>query len=89
MQGLISEIRSATATMTSVPKPLKFLSPHVEALKARFEQLGAGSEARHLLSDILSVLCTTIAVKEGARYALKYRLQVCVHVCALLLRLMA
>jgi len=76
VQGIITEIRSATATMTSVPKPLKFLSPHVDGLKARYEQLSAGSESKLMLADILSVLCTTIAVREGARDALTYRLQV-------------
>uniref|UniRef100_A0A7S3QP44 26S proteasome non-ATPase regulatory subunit 2 homolog n=1 Tax=Dunaliella tertiolecta TaxID=3047 RepID=A0A7S3QP44_DUNTE len=75
VQGIITEIRSATATMTSVPKPLKFLSPHVDGLKARYEQLPSGSESKLMLADILSVLCTTIAVREGARDALTYRLQ--------------
>jgi 26S proteasome regulatory subunit N1 len=62
--------------MTSVPKPLKFLSPHVDALKARCEALPAGSESRALLADVVSVLCTTVGAKEGVRDALKFRLQV-------------
>lgn len=86
-QGIITEIRSATATMTSVPKPLKFLSPHVDALKARFEQLPVASESRLMLSDILSVLCTTIAVREGARDALTYRLKVNSSFLKLMLRI--
>ena len=31
------EISGATKTMTSVPKPLKFLSPQFEAIKAAYE----------------------------------------------------
>lgn len=31
------EIAGATATMTSVPKPLKFLIPHYEGLKTYYE----------------------------------------------------
>ncbi|GFH09753.1 26S proteasome non-ATPase regulatory subunit 2 homolog [Haematococcus lacustris] len=75
LQSMIHEIRTANATMTSVPKPLKFLSPHVDALKLRCEQLPAGSESRCLLADIISVLCTTVGAKEGVRDALKFRLQ--------------
>lgn len=76
LQSIINEIRTSTATMTSVPKPLKFLSPHADALKARCEQLPAGSESRMLLADVVSVLSTTVAAKEGVRDALKFRLQV-------------
>ena len=31
------EISGATKTMTSVPKPLKFLSPQFDAIKAAYE----------------------------------------------------
>ena len=33
LEHLAKEIKSATASMTSVPKPLKFLRPHYEDLK--------------------------------------------------------
>lgn len=33
LRHLSSEIRSATTSMTSVPKPLKFLRPHYGQLK--------------------------------------------------------
>jgi hypothetical protein len=33
------EIRSATSSMTSVPKPLKFLRPHYGTLKSFFETM--------------------------------------------------
>ena len=36
-QILCDEVRSSTSSMTSVPKPLKFLSPHYDALKAFYE----------------------------------------------------
>ncbi|GIL54030.1 hypothetical protein Vafri_9585 [Volvox africanus] len=69
---MISEIRSATASMTSVPKPLKFLRAHYDALKARFEALPADqSENRAMLADVISILATT---KELSREVLKYRL---------------
>mmetsp|Transcript_31070 Transcript_31070/g.68978 ORF Transcript_31070/g.68978 Transcript_31070/m.68978 type:complete len:901 (-) Transcript_31070:581-3283(-) len=73
LNGMINEIRTATASMTSVPKPLKFLNAHTEALKQRFDQMPAG-ENRSLLADVVSVLSTTVAQKEGERAALKYRL---------------
>ncbi len=33
------EIRTATSSMTSVPKPLKFLRPHYGALKSYYEKM--------------------------------------------------
>jgi hypothetical protein len=39
---LSTEIKSATASMTSVPKPLKFLRPHYEELKTFFASMQPG-----------------------------------------------
>ena len=36
LQRLVTEIRTSTASMTSVPKPLKFLRPHVARLQEYF-----------------------------------------------------
>lgn len=69
--SMLAEIRSATASMTSVPKPLKFLRPHYDALKARHEALPAGSENAAALADVISMLATT---KELQREVLRYRL---------------
>jgi 26S proteasome regulatory subunit N1 len=83
LNSIINEIRTSTATMTSVPKPLKFLSPHIDSLKERCDKMKAG-ENKQLLADIVSVLCTTVGLKEGVRDALKFRLQVracCVRGC--------
>ncbi len=33
------EIRTATSSMTSVPKPLKFLRPHYGTLKSYYEKM--------------------------------------------------
>ncbi|KAG1670671.1 hypothetical protein FOA52_010946 [Chlamydomonas sp. UWO 241] len=74
LDSMINEIRSATASMTSVPKPLKFLNTHLDALVARCEVLPAGSPNQSKLADIVSVLATTVAPKEGVRNALKFRL---------------
>jgi 26S proteasome regulatory subunit N1 len=35
LEHLATEIKNATASMTSVPKPLKFLRPHYDHLKVR------------------------------------------------------
>lgn len=34
---MAKEIKTATSTMTSVPKPLKFLNPHFDALVTKYE----------------------------------------------------
>lgn len=56
--------------MTSVPKPLKFMRPHYDTMKAVYEGLH-DIKARELCSDIISVLAMTMG--EG-RECLKYRL---------------
>lgn len=73
LDSICNEIRTATSSMTSVPKPLKFLRPHYDVLAKRFEQLPDG-EIKALLADVISVLATTITGKEGERSALKFKL---------------
>jgi len=68
---LRTEIRASTSSMTSVPKPLKFLRSHFADLKAKFESL-SNSMARAYLADVLSVLAMTVASEELG--CLKYRL---------------
>lgn len=45
--------RTATSSMTSVPKPLKFLRPHYDTLKAQLEGLPAGAPSREPLADVV------------------------------------
>eukprot|EP00636_Phaeomonas_parva_P005676 CAMPEP_0118884814 /NCGR_PEP_ID=MMETSP1163-20130328/23532_1 /TAXON_ID=124430 /ORGANISM="Phaeomonas parva, Strain CCMP2877" /LENGTH=892 /DNA_ID=CAMNT_0006822699 /DNA_START=353 /DNA_END=3031 /DNA_ORIENTATION=- len=73
LEHLRTEIRSATASMTAVPKPLKFLRPHYETLKELYPAWGAG-EKKSFLADILSCLAMTMA-EEGSRDSLKYKLE--------------
>jgi len=72
LESMRQEIRSATSSMTSVPKPLKFLRPHFGTLKSYFETMQE-SELKKYMADILSVLALTMSV-EGERESLKYRL---------------
>lgn len=72
LQSVSTEIRSATTSMTSVPKPLKFLRSHYNILTEAFERTPDG-ENKLLLADVLSVLAITTS-KEGERACLKYRL---------------
>jgi 26S proteasome regulatory subunit N1 len=63
---IINELRTATSSMTSVPKPLKFLRPHFAVLKAlhvEFEGDTKDNEAiefRARVADVLSVLAMTM-----------------------------
>ena len=68
---LRSKIKSATSSMTSVPKPLKFLGPHYETLKKAFSQ-----RKNEELADVLSVLAMTMA-PEGKRESLSFKLEGC------------
>lgn len=73
LETIVSELKTSTSSMTSVPKPLKFLRTHYPALTEHHAKM-ADSEVRRFFADILSVLATTMQ-KEGSRQALKYRLQ--------------
>ncbi|XP_031849170.1 regulatory particle non-ATPase 1 [Nomia melanderi] len=70
LEALQSHIRVSTTSMTSVPKPLKFMRPHYDTMKAIYEKI-TNVEAKELCSDIISVLAMTTS--EG-RECLKYRL---------------
>ncbi|XP_078180193.1 26S proteasome non-ATPase regulatory subunit 2 homolog A-like isoform X2 [Carex rostrata] len=75
LESMRQEIRSATSSMTSVPKPLKFLRPHYGTLKTFYEQMPE-SDLKKYLADVLSVLALTMSA-EGERESLKYRLLGC------------
>lgn len=72
-QAMRTAIKEATASMTSVPKPLKFLRSHYGELKATFAGIAAGTNSQSL-ADILSVLAMT-AGAEGGRESLQFRLK--------------
>ncbi|RKO89788.1 armadillo-type protein [Blyttiomyces helicus] len=72
LETLRTLIRTATSSMTSVPKPLKFLRPHYKTLQEVHERWGEG-ENKKFLADILSVLAMSYS-EEGTRDSLRYRL---------------
>ncbi|RUS22881.1 armadillo-type protein [Endogone sp. FLAS-F59071] len=72
LESLRTLIRTSTSSMTSVPKPLKFLRPHYGSLIEVYESW-METEDKHFLADILSVLGMTYS-EEGKRDSLKYRL---------------
>ena len=56
LELLRSKLRESTNSMTSVPKPLKFLMPHYKLLKEEVYFKLDSQENRKLCADILSVL---------------------------------
>jgi 26S proteasome regulatory subunit N1 len=74
---ITTELRTATASMTSVPKPLKFLRPHYAALKKYYDTnlLMSPTSAevpqqqalqfRAKLADVMSVLAMTMGAPDG------------------------
>ncbi|KAK0135322.1 26S proteasome non-ATPase regulatory subunit 2 [Merluccius polli] len=70
LEELRRQIRSSTTSMTSVPKPLKFLRRHYAKLKEIYEAMPTG-ENKHFCADVVSVLAMTMS---GERECLKYRL---------------
>ena len=66
---IVTELRSATSSMTSVPKPLKFLRPKYETLKEYYGTIGDSADKevvflRARLGDVLAVLAMTLG-KHG------------------------
>ncbi|CAG8655494.1 46371_t:CDS:10 [Gigaspora margarita] len=72
LESLRTLIRTSTSSMTSVPKPLKFLRPHYATVTEIYESWPE-SDNKLFLADILSVLAMTY--EEGKRDSLKYRLK--------------
>ena len=72
-QAMRTAIKEATASMTSVPKPLKFLRSHYTGLKATFNDMTEGANSQSL-ADILSVLAMTSGA-EGSRESLQFCLK--------------
>ncbi|KAJ3283068.1 proteasome regulatory particle base subunit [Borealophlyctis nickersoniae] len=72
LEAMRTSIRTATSSMTAVPKPLKFLRPHYTTLEQVYESWSDGPDKR-FLADILSVLAMSYA-EEGKRDSLRYRL---------------
>jgi 26S proteasome regulatory subunit N1 len=73
LDHLVNEIRSATSSMTSVPKPLKFLRPHYDTIKAVYDSWPHPHTLKRSLADVLSVLAMTMAA-PGSRESLRYKL---------------
>mmetsp|Transcript_29698 Transcript_29698/g.97120 ORF Transcript_29698/g.97120 Transcript_29698/m.97120 type:complete len:931 (-) Transcript_29698:31-2823(-) len=72
--GLMSsEIKNATTTMTSVPKPLKFLRPHYGKLAEAFERVHDPA-VRADFADMLAVL-SMVCVAEEENQCLKWKMQ--------------
>ena len=66
------KIRAATSTMTSVPKPLKFLRAHYDTVKAAREKMTSDAD-KETCADIISLLATT--VENDTRDCLQFRLK--------------
>lgn len=64
---IVNELRTATSSMTSVPKPLKFLRPHFASIKNLYKTMDKATdlandtlEFRARMADVLSVLAMTM-----------------------------
>jgi len=74
LSTMAKEIQTATSSMTSVPKPLKFLRPHFQTLKTFFNTMPDSNPNKKALADILAVLAITMG-EESARESLRFKIQ--------------
>jgi len=65
-----TKIKASTTSMTSVPKPLKFMRLHYDTMKQVYEKIKTPS-VKKVCADIVSVLAMTMG---DGRECLKYRL---------------
>jgi 26S proteasome regulatory subunit N1 len=72
LETMVKEVRTSTSSMTSVPKPLKFLRPHYDTLKSNYTSAAEGP-AKTMLADVLSLLAMTMA-EDGTRESLSYKM---------------
>jgi 26S proteasome regulatory subunit N1 len=70
LNTLRSIIKTSTTSMTSVPKPLKFLSKHFDTLKEVYEKLPEGPVKKNC-SDVVSIIAMTVS---ETRECLKFKL---------------
>jgi len=70
LTSMTTLIRASTTSMTSVPKPLKFMIPHFDSMKAAYEKM-AGGPVKMQCADVVSVLAMTMS---EVRECLKYKL---------------
>jgi len=73
LDSLRSQIRTATASLTSIPKPIKFLRPHYAKLKEIYEKTTDDANKK-ALADIISVLGMTLQ-DSSKRECLNYKLK--------------
>lgn len=79
---LVTELRTSTSSMTSVPKPLKFLRPQFAVLKTLYATLESNQTTndkdllrlRARLADVLAVLAMTMGQPEE-RESLRFKLK--------------
>jgi 26S proteasome regulatory subunit N1 len=62
---IVTELRTATSSMTSVPKPLKFLRPHFAVIKKLHTDFASVADTESLefrarVADVLAVLAMTM-----------------------------
>lgn len=70
LKTLRNLLRNATASMTSVPKPLKYLGPHYEALKTAHDTI-TDAALKQQFADILSVLSLTATPEDVTKSSLE------------------
>lgn len=70
LESLRNQIRASTTSMTSVPKPLKFMRPHYDTMKDVFKKI-RDPKTKEFCADVISVLAMTMS---DSRDCLKYRL---------------
>lgn len=63
LEQLRKQIKSATTSMTSVPKPLKFLREHYDTLKSIYDTMPT-DQTKRFAADIVSILSMTMPPEQ-------------------------
>ncbi len=72
VKGLSTEVQTSTTSMTSIPKPLKFIHPHYEKIIEFYNTLEQNT-LKTELANLISVLSMTMA-EEDSKSCIKFLL---------------
>ncbi len=73
IEQLRTQLQDTTSTVTSIPKPIKFLKPHYDSMKESYEKMKS-NENKTSFATLISVMAMTMG-KEEDRDSLKFILQ--------------
>lgn len=81
LELLAKNIKETTSTMTAVPKPLKFLTPHYSGLVAAYQVRGCPPLPQLRCGAVSTIVCYRCGGAPLLRRAWRLRTRCCLRTC--------